>query len=388
MTFCKSCLALVLLFFATTAFSQTVLWSDTFEDAGAPSSGARTPSVENYFPASAPYTRYFCRAAPSVLSLQNAATYSNMEGAKIWAGEDIDAAATGTNFGQSPAQTITWSNIDIAGKTALSFRGLFGCNNVGQVWDGPTNLAITDYMVVSYRIDGGPWKDLVRLMGNTGFKMAPETTGDSIGDGTPLSDYVMTEFAKGIPGTGTKLDLMFKGSSNGATTEEFAIDNFRISYGDLSLPVVFGAIKATAATDRLNIDWGTVSETNSDHFEVQLSADGKDFVTVSSMQSKARDGAAAGSLNYHHSISLNDAAALLGMGCASLLLFGMSFKRRRGGAIVAALLLGFMIYGCTKATPDAINLSLEKLYLRIAAVNKDGTKEYSKVVLVDRETGE
>ncbi|MCD2425094.1 hypothetical protein LQ567_20075 [Niabella pedocola] len=390
MSFCKSCFALISLFLTTAVFSQTVIWSDTFEDAGAPSSGARVPSVENHWPASPLYTRYFCRAAVTDLNLQNG-SYTNIQGSKIWAAEDIDGALTGTNFGQSAAQTITWSGINISGKTALSFRGLFGCNNNNndQIWEpGPAGASPTDYMVVSYRIDGGPWKDAVRLMGNNVGKMAPETTGDSTGDGTPLSSYVMTEFAKGIAGTGTTLDLQFKAFSNGSATEEFAIDNFRISFGDLSLPVTFGAVRATAAADRMDIDWSAVSEANTDHFEIQLSADGKDFVTVSSVQSKAAAGIAPASLDYHISIGLDKAAALLGLSCCTLLFFGMSFRKRKGGAIVFAILSGLVIYGCTKTGSGTIDHSSEKVYVRIAEVDKDGTKAYSKVVMVDRENGE
>lgn len=390
MSFCKYCLALVFLFFAAGAFSQTVIWSDTFEDTGAPSSGTRVPSVENHWPATPLYTRYFCRAAVADLSLQNG-SYTNVQGAKIWAAEDIDGALTGSNFGQSAAQTITWSGINISGKTALSFRGLFGCNNNvnDQIWEpGPGGASPTDYMVVSYRIDNGPWKDVVRLMGNNVGKMAPETTGDSTGDGTALSSYVMTEFARGIAGTGTTLDLQFKGFSNGSTTEEFAIDNFRISWGDLSLPVNFGVVRATAAADRLDIDWNTVSEAGTDHFDVQLSADGKDFVTVSSIQSKAAAGGSSASLDYHISIGLDKAAALLGLSYCTLLFLGMSFRKRKGGAIVSAILLGLMIYGCTKSGSDAIDKASEKLYVRIAEIDKDGAKAYSKVIAVDRKNGE
>jgi|GEM_PF-2982352 len=384
MQYWKFCLALILLIHGTNAFSQTVIWSDTFEDTGAPSSGTRSPSVENHYPSSPPYTRYFGRFTPSSLSLQNG-TYTNVQGAKIWAAEDIDAAFNGSNFGQSAAQTITWSGINITGKTALSFRGLFGCNDEGDVWEpGPAGASPVDYMVVSYRIDGGPWKDAVRLMGSANWKMALETTGDSTGDGTPLTSYVMTEFAKGIAGTGNTLDLQFKGFSNGATTEEFAIDNFRILEGDISLPATFGTTRVTTTADQLIINWSTVSEVNNDHFEIQVSTDAKDFVTAATVQSEAINGNSSATLDYHVSLGIDDATALLGLGCCSLLFFSLSFRKKRIIFMIAAGVLGLVMYGCVKKQADALIPPGEKLYIRIVQVNKDGTRSYDKIIAVDR----
>ncbi len=95
--------------------AQTQFWSDNFEDAGAPSSGTRVPSVENFQPASAPYTKYFARVIPTDLNLQNG-SYSNYENSKIWAAEDIDAAFNVDIFGQSSHQSFSWNNINISGK--------------------------------------------------------------------------------------------------------------------------------------------------------------------------------------------------------------------------------------------------------------------------------
>ncbi|MDR6785362.1 gliding motility-associated-like protein [Pedobacter africanus] len=224
----KMLLTFMLSLLSITTFSQTQFWSDNFEDAGAPSSGTRTPSVENSW--GSPATRYFFRtdAVPSTsIMLQNGA-YIGMEGSKCWAAEDIDAALTGVNGGQSPEQNITWTSINISGKTGMTFKGLFAAENSGTTWEGPA-IAPADFMLVEYRIDGGAWISLVRFFSNNTLngQLALEITGDDLAEGALLTK-TFTEYSGVITGTGTTLELRFRGSSNGAATEEFAIDNFRL----------------------------------------------------------------------------------------------------------------------------------------------------------------
>lgn len=64
----------------------------------------------------------------------------------------------------------------------------------------------------------------------------------------------------------------------------YAINNQGTSYGNTisfttlqSLPVVFDAITASIKEDRITLSWNTLSETNNDHFLVQVSVDGTIF---------------------------------------------------------------------------------------------------------------
>jgi hypothetical protein len=77
--------AMLLCLFYIGANAQTQFWSDTFEDAGAPSSGTRTPSVAE-FSCNTPATVYFFRTSPltSSINLQNG-SYTGYEGSKVWA---------------------------------------------------------------------------------------------------------------------------------------------------------------------------------------------------------------------------------------------------------------------------------------------------------------
>ena len=114
--------------------AQTQFWSDTFEDTGAPSAGTRVASYNQGGP-SVPYAYYFLRTDGSNIALQpfsapeTTNSYQNIQGLKFWAGEDLDKVGTGVNDINDKIQNITWSGINIVGKTGLSFKGLFAANS-------------------------------------------------------------------------------------------------------------------------------------------------------------------------------------------------------------------------------------------------------------------
>ena len=228
----KITISILLLLTSVITNAQTQFWSDTFEDTGAPSSGARTPS-STFSCGGPPATAYFfrCDGSPSQISLFSA-TYSGIQGTRVWAAEDVDKGTTCVNNSQTPYQNITWSSINISGKTGLSFKGLFAIGTSPQ-WDHfPSSGSPIDFMLVEYRIDGGAWTNLVRFfpnIANSGAgQLALELTGDSLaqGEGAMLTN-AFTEFSANVIGTGTTLDLRFKCEANGVN-EELAIDNFRL----------------------------------------------------------------------------------------------------------------------------------------------------------------
>ncbi|WP_430406706.1 T9SS type A sorting domain-containing protein [Fluviicola sp.] len=209
-------------------YSQIQFWSDNFEDAGAPSSGARTPSVN--FSCGSPASSYFFRSDLAGITLISG-SYSSFEGSKFWAGEDIDFGPTCTNGAISPGQQVTWSGINISGKTGLSFKGFFAANSsFATNWEGSSFAANQDYLIVEYSIDGGAWNKAIAFYASaTGQSqtLKLETTGDLIGDGADLT-YAFAEFTANLIGTGTTLDLRMNAFSNNSSTEELAIDNFRL----------------------------------------------------------------------------------------------------------------------------------------------------------------
>ncbi|MBP6181431.1 MBG domain-containing protein [Flavobacterium sp.] len=275
------------LFFIASIFwfkgnAQTQFWSDTFDTS--PTSGTRT-AEENGGVGGPVNTSYFRLTDGSTVS--QAVSFTGKEGTNYWAGEDHNAVGTGfTASGAEAAPTnsalneltISWTGINISGKTGLSFKGLFAANSTNEPWDninacasgvGTTN---TDYIIVQYRIDGGSYVNLIRFY-NRGSAtngvdkyLFEDTDGNECGDGTQLTN-IFGEFVKTISGTGTTLDLKINIYSEGAN-EEWGIDNFRLFETPTAIvPTVattaatgVGAVKATLGGNITSDGGGTVTE--------------------------------------------------------------------------------------------------------------------------------
>ncbi|MCL9807205.1 T9SS type A sorting domain-containing protein [Flavobacterium amniphilum] len=221
---------MVVIFGLFNSHAQTQFWSDSFEDAGAPSSGTRTP--EGDAGTGTPYTTYFARTNnTSIQTMFSASGYQNSEGAKFWAGEDHD-----THFGAGKEEMdITWTGINVSGKTGLSFRGLFAANNINAPFENTVlGSSHSDYVIVEYRFNGtGGYTRLLGFFANNNVvsgtdnkSLALDTDGDSVGN-TPTLSGNFAEFQGNIVGTGTTIDIRIRAYSNG-TSEEWAIDNFRL----------------------------------------------------------------------------------------------------------------------------------------------------------------
>ncbi len=225
---------LLLCLFYIEGNAQTQFWSDTFEDSGAPSIGSRTPSIAEFSCGGTPATAYFMRSQASDLSIQNTPfIYSAFQGSKFWAAEDIDKGPTCTNSSIPANQQVTWSGINIFGKTGLSFKGLFAADNLGG-WQGINWGSAQDFLAVEYRIDGGAWIKAIAFYSKepansvaSQYTLDLDTDGDMIGDGASLN-YTFTEYSVNIPQTGTTLDLRFNCFANANVSQELAIDNFRL----------------------------------------------------------------------------------------------------------------------------------------------------------------
>nr|WP_121272120.1 Ig-like domain-containing protein [Pedobacter schmidteae] len=217
------------------ANAQTQFWSDNFEDAGAPSSGTRVASIAE-FSCGTPATAYFKRTDGTNLGqTSNPVVYSGYQGTKFWAAMNIDNGSTCTNNSISAKQTISWSGINIAGKSGLSFKGLFGANSEavfqGVFFDDATNNFAIDYMIIEYQIDGGGWTKALGIYPNSstavGGKFAVDNDGDRVGDGVPLAN-ALSEISANITGAGTLLDIRISMFVNNSIPGSVAFDDFRL----------------------------------------------------------------------------------------------------------------------------------------------------------------
>lgn len=158
------------------------------------------------------------------------------------------------------------------------------------------------------------------------------------------------------------------------------VEDYYIPY-TVVLPVSFGDIKAKILNGQLMINWHTITERNNDHFEIEVSKDGKTFTKAGEMKSKFFSGN-VDNADYEFTIDMSDAKMQLGFGIFVLSLLGGIFSARNrkwfATASIAAIL--FTGFSCSKTT-DKIDLPDEsKIYVRIAQVDFDGKKSYSKVV--------
>lgn len=250
--------------------AQTQFWSDNFEDAGSPSSGTRVPSITEFISCTSPTLSYFKRTNGAEIS---PIVFTNFAGAKFWAAMDIDrGSACGPNNTISAGQSITWSGINISGKTGLSFRGLFGANSTAT-FQGLPFLPATDSMSIAYRIDGGAWVKIVGVHCNdntgSGGTMGFDLNGDRIGDGgVHTLGNALSEISANITGTGAMLDLRFNIFVNNQQPGAMAFDNFRL-YSSSALPVTWASFTVRKQDNGVDIDWSTASEQNTKDFTVQ-----------------------------------------------------------------------------------------------------------------------
>lgn len=236
---------LLLCLFSFNAIAQTQFWSDTFEDAGAPSTGSRTPSVAE-FSCNSPATIYFKRTDGTNMA---AGGYTGFTGSKYWTAMDIDRGpGCGGQNTISANQSITWSGINITGKSGLSFKGRFGANTAGMFqglfFNNAANNFVMDFILIEYRINSGAWTKAIGIYPNdataAGGPFAVDTDGDQLGDGTILTS-ALTELSANITGTGTTLDIRVNLFVNNGQPASVAFDDFRLfETAACTAPVITG----------------------------------------------------------------------------------------------------------------------------------------------------
>ncbi|MGJ7029736.1 hypothetical protein [Niabella hirudinis] len=159
---------------------------------------------------------------------------------------------------------------------------------------------------------------------------------------------------------------------------------YTVNYS-IALPVSFGPVTASISNGALVVDWTTETETNNDHFEIEASADGVNFTTIGEVQSRTHDGNSKEPLQYQFQREVASNITALGLGV--LVLGGLGFCARRRSRLLFTAIMGLGLAvsfpGCTKTGQTVADDA--RLYIRIAQVDKDGAKTFSKVIAVVRE---
>lgn len=177
------------------------------------------------------------------------------------------------------------------------------------------------------------------------------------------------------PATGTSVVL---GSNYTTLTGYCEINDLAVIAASV-LPADWGSVDAFIQNGQLKVNWQTLKEISNDHFEVEVSGDGKTFSSIGKVNSKAINGNNDTVLDYTYSIDLNNVA--LGFSAVAAL---MLFVRRKKILLMLTTALGIIAIvqiGCSKSNQELASAD-SNLFVRIAQIDKDGKKTYSKVIQV------
>lgn len=148
-----------------------------------------------------------------------------------------------------------------------------------------------------------------------------------------------------------------------------------------TLPVDFGSMSALLQGDMLQINWQTITEKNNDHFEIQISEDGKFWKKLADVKSLADNGNSQQKIDYTYTHNYNQAITLFG---GAVLAFGLAalFFNRKNKWLFGLLFiigLGFTGTSCNKVFDTSLPTENRNFLVRILQVDKDGNKSYSNI---------
>lgn len=206
-------------------------------------------------------------------------------------------------------------------------------------------------------------------------------TSATTGSTTTLLKFDVSNLAS-LSDIGSPITFRLYGYGATGSGSSVGIDEFRF-YGlvtaNNSLPVTFGSIKAVFENNGLRINWATLSETNSSHFEIQASRDGQHFATIKTIQTK--NGNSSLAQNYEAIVAAADMAALISL--PMLLGFlGFGAKRKMHVWFLATMVITVIAISCSKYHTTDLDAG-GKMYVRIKQVDVDGTARYSKIILAN-----
>ena len=145
------------------------------------------------------------------------------------------------------------------------------------------------------------------------------------------------------------------------------------------LPVTFGLITAKIKDETIYVNWQSLTETNNDHYKVEISANGIDFIEIGKVDSKAVNGNSGSTINYE--FSANTTGKLLGGMALAAFVMSIMYRRRRWlSATLMVVFLSTAIVACNKNSNDLQTPVGKNAYIRLVQVDKDGGRAYSRII--------
>ncbi len=157
---------------------------------------------------------------------------------------------------------------------------------------------------------------------------------------------------------------------------------FWVKTTDRPLPVTFGSIAARLQGGSLWVDFTSEKETNNHHYEIEASTDGKTFKKIGELRSQAPNGNSDTAISYTFKTAVSGIMGAAGIAGVVLLALAVGAGSRRRRLLPAAILAISLCVAaaCVKHSRESVAHHSPKIWVRIAQVDKDGTKEYSKIV--------
>ena len=271
-----------------------------------------------------------------------------------------NTASSGGGISNTSYSTLTIRNSIILGNNT----GVYNANSTTTIRYSLVQGRAAD--AGNHNLDGSSITAADVFAGPVGADMAPTTAGDYR---LKAGSIAINAGNNGdVPGNSTDI-------TGGPRIVGNAVDLGAYEYTTV-LPVNFSQVFAYIQNNSLYINWRTTTETNNDHFDIEVAAAGRSFYKIGTVLSKATGGNSTMELNYAFSAG---AASLLA--APAILLFVLvGFKKRRNQWAMALALGGLLlVISCTK-NDAAINANAKELFIRIKQVDKDGRSEYSKTV--------
>ena len=220
----KKIYAIILSLLSLTVYSQSVIYSYSFEDNGA---NDYTTSIPEFSDGS---YDFFTSTSNNTIGSNYGVT--GQDGDHYFAAQDTDSTSDG---GSSDPLTLTFT-IDISGYSNLGLKILVAEDDNGDPkWDSD------DSVHIDYTIDGGTSTSLIWIESEaengTNAETRIDTDFDGVGDGAAITEAFM-ELQQSITGTGSTLVLTITYSNLHYGSEDLAIDNIRIFEGFSASPTL------------------------------------------------------------------------------------------------------------------------------------------------------
>ncbi len=182
-------------------------------------------------------------------------------------------------------------------------------------FDVPLNLTFSksgtlesdDDILIQYKIDDHGWEDLAHIEGDD-LSGSPTTYGYRVSEVNPGSDITFRIIMR-TNNNSEKITLHTTGGGGGSGSTlmvgtPYLQDTYEL-FKSASLPITLASFSGSSDKEKVQLKWATSAEINNDHFEVERSASGDAFQTVTVVQG-------AGTSNIIHQYSVDDYSPVAG----------------------------------------------------------------------------